>query len=58
MWVPKWRRDEKKGVDSPMPTQVCSNEEFIPRPQNEKQAQIEHLIGAWADEKSKRGDGA
>lgn len=54
MWVPKWRRDEKKGVDSPMPTQVCSNEEFIPRPQNEKQAQIEHLIGVWADEKSKK----
>ena len=34
MWVPKWQRDRAKGVDSPVPTQVVSNEEFIPRPQN------------------------
>ena len=31
MWVRKWERDQQKGVDSPIPTQVLSNEEFIPR---------------------------
>ena len=33
MWVPKWQRDQDQGVDSPIPTQVVSNEEFVPRPQ-------------------------
>ena len=54
MWIPKWVRDRKKGVDSPVPTQVVSNEEFIPRPQNTRQKQVEDLIGQMADEKSKK----
>src|SRR5947208_3631114 len=54
MWVPKWFRDRKKGVDSPVPTQVVSNEEFIPRPQTDKQREVEKLIGVIADERSKR----
>src|SRR6516225_1419464 len=54
MWIPKWFRDRKKGVDSPVPTQVVSNEEFIPRPQNEKQRQVESLIGVMADERARR----
>ena len=54
MWIPKWQRDRKKGVDSPVPTQVVSNEEFIPRPQNAKQKQVEYLIGQMADEKAKQ----
>jgi predicted TIM-barrel fold metal-dependent hydrolase len=54
MWIPKWQRDRNKGVDSPMPTQVVSNEEFIPRPQNDKQKQVEKLIGVMAEEKSKK----
>ncbi|MBI2423895.1 MAG: amidohydrolase [Candidatus Hydrogenedentes bacterium] len=54
MWIPKWKRDRQKGVDSPMPTQVVSNEEFIPRPQNKQQAQVEKLIMQMADEKSKK----
>ncbi len=33
MWIRKIERDLKKGVDSPLPTQVVSNEEFLPRPQ-------------------------
>ena len=55
MWIPKWQRDRKKGVDSPMPTQVVSNEEFIPRPQT-KQAEdrSKYLIGAMAEEKAKK----
>lgn len=54
MWIRKFQRDRKKGVDSPMPTQVLSNEEFIPRPQSTKQKQVEHLIGQMAEEKSKK----
>lgn len=54
MWIPKWERDQKKGVDSPIPTQVVSNEEFIPRPQNDTQRRWEKRIGELADEKSKR----
>jgi len=54
MWVPKWQRDKEKGIESPMPTQIVSNEEFIPRPQNEKQKQVEGLIGELAAEKSKK----
>ncbi len=54
MWVPKWQRDLDKGVDSPVPTQVVSNEEFIPRPQNPRQKQVEALIGSMAEEKSKK----
>ena len=45
MWTRKVQRDKKKGVDSPVPTQVVSNEEFIPRPQNDRQKQLEQLIG-------------
>src|ERR1700675_4459881 len=54
MWIPKWVRDRKKGVESAMPTQVVSNEEFIPRPQTKQQKQVEYLIGTMAEEKSKR----
>ena len=45
MWIPKWQRDEQRGVDSPMPTQPVSNEEFIPRPQTTDQKKWESLIG-------------
>ena len=41
MWIRKIERDLKKGVDSPLPTQVVSNEEFMPRPQTERQKQVE-----------------
>ena len=32
MWIPKWVRDRKKGVETAVPTQVVSNEELVPRP--------------------------
>lgn len=54
MWVPKWQRDRANGIDSPVPTQVVSNEEFIPRPQNAQQKQVEVLIGEMAGQKSKQ----
>ena len=54
MWVPKYERDWKKGVDSPMPTQVVSNEEFIPRPQNQNQKKVEHLISEMSEANAKK----
>jgi hypothetical protein len=47
-------RDRKKGVESPVPTQVVSNEEFIPRPQSQKQKQVERLIDELGERNSKR----
>ncbi len=44
MWIRKAERDRRKNVDSAIPTQVVSNEEFIPRPQNERQARMEQII--------------
>src|SRR5205823_4827995 len=38
----------------PVPTQVVSNEEFIPRPQNDKQKQVEYLTGVLGEEKAKK----
>ncbi|MEK6303057.1 MAG: amidohydrolase family protein [Acidobacteriota bacterium] len=54
MWIRKGLRDMKKGVDSPMPTQVVSNEEFIPRRQTPQQKEVEHLIGEMGDERAKK----
>ena len=54
MWIPKWVRDRKKGVDSAVPTQVVSNEEFIPRPQTKKQKQVEYLINIMGEENARR----
>jgi predicted TIM-barrel fold metal-dependent hydrolase len=54
MWIRKGDRDFKKGVDSPVPTQLVSNEELIPRRQTPRQKQVEHLIGEMSEEKAKR----
>src|SRR5688572_24091320 len=54
MWIPKWQRDQNRGVDSPIPTQAVSNEEFIPRPQSDQQRQWEQLIGELSEEKAKK----
>jgi len=54
MWIPKWQRDHQQGVDSPIPTQVVSNEEFIPRPQTEQQRRVEALVGELAERNAAR----
>jgi predicted TIM-barrel fold metal-dependent hydrolase len=54
MWIRKFQRDRKKGVDSPMPTQLVSNEELIPRRQTPEQSKVEYLIGELAAERSKK----
>ena len=53
MWIPKWVRDRKKGIETAVPTQVVSNEELVPRPQSRKQKQIEAVIGELAEQKAK-----
>ncbi|MCH8332641.1 amidohydrolase family protein [Candidatus Sumerlaeota bacterium] len=50
----KYVRDRNMGVDSPVPTQEVSNEEFIPRPQSKKQRHVEHLIGLRGEENAKK----
>ncbi|MEE3220062.1 MAG: hypothetical protein VX257_07355, partial [Planctomycetota bacterium] len=54
MWIPKWQRDQICGVDSPLPTQAVSNEEFVPRKQTQQQRQWERLIGEMSAEKAKK----
>lgn len=54
MWVRKHERDRQRGVDSPMPTQVVSNEEIYPRPQNLKQREWEFRIAEIAERNSRR----
>lgn len=54
MWIRKFQRDRKKGVDSPMPTQLVSNEELIPRRQTPEQKQVEHLIGELSAQRSNK----
>jgi predicted TIM-barrel fold metal-dependent hydrolase len=54
MWIRKALRDQKKGVDSPMPTQAVSNEEFLPRPQSEPQKRVEHLISEMSEVRAKK----
>src|SRR5438128_2703726 len=54
MWIPKWVRDRKKGIESAMPTQVVSNEEFVPRPITKQQQQVEYLIRTMSEDKAKK----
>jgi predicted TIM-barrel fold metal-dependent hydrolase len=54
MWIRKGERDRRKGVDSPMPTQMVSNEEIIPRRQTEPQKHVEHLIGEMSAANAKK----
>jgi hypothetical protein len=54
MWIRKGERDRKKNVISPMPTQMLSTEEFIPRPQSEKQKEVEHYITEMSEVRAKK----
>ncbi len=54
MWIPKYKRDELKGVESPIPTQVVSNEEILPRPQSKEQKQVERLIHEMGEAYAKK----
>src|SRR2546428_12911436 len=46
--------DEAEGFDSPIPTQMVSNGEYMPYPQTDKQRQGEARIKELADPASKK----
>ena len=48
MWVKKFHKDDIEDKRSPIPTQVVSNEEYLPRPQTKQQKQVEELIQSLA----------
>ena len=54
MWIKKFHRDHKEDLRSPIPTQVVSNEEFLPRPQTKQQKQVEDLIQNLAAQYGKK----
>ncbi len=54
MWIRKWEKDEKDGIESPIPTQLVSNEEFIPPPQTKQQKQWQDQIDAMIAENAKK----
>jgi uncharacterized protein len=54
MWIRKCFLDEARSIQSPIPTEISSNEEFIPPEQTPEQARWEALIAEMADECSKR----
>jgi len=54
MWVRKWERDQKKGVDSPIPTQVLLERGIHSPPQTKQQDSGKALIGELAEEKARK----
>jgi len=54
MWIRKWEKDERDGIESPIPTQLVSNEEFIPPPQTKQQKQWQDQIDSLAGKNAKR----
>ena len=54
MWIRKSRKDHLTGKNTPLPTQVVSNEEYYPMPQTDDQKRVENLILEMADEYGRR----
>ena len=54
MWIRKNRRDSLREALSPIPTQVVSNEEFLPMPQTADQRRVEHRINELAAQYGRR----
>ncbi|MGE0130440.1 MAG: amidohydrolase family protein [Blastocatellales bacterium] len=49
MWIRQCFTDEEKPIQSPIPTEICSNEEFIPPAQTADQQRWEARIAEMAD---------
>lgn len=54
MWMRKSRRDRLTGRYTPIPTQIVSNEEFVPMPQTEDQRRVEQRLHARAEHYARR----
>src|SRR5262249_55654052 len=54
MWIRKCFADEEKPFQSPIPTEISSNEEFIPPPQSLQQQRWEARIAEMSERCAKR----
>ncbi len=52
-WIRKYQLDEENDLNSPVPMQIVSNEEFIPINQTERQKQVQHKLVEMADHNAK-----
>jgi hypothetical protein len=54
MWMKKHARDRLIGAMSPVPTQIVSNEEFVPMRQSYDQRRVEYRIDQLAEVYAKK----
>jgi len=54
MWMKKHEKDRRSGTETPIPTQIVSNEEFVPMAQTPDQARVEARINELADTYSRK----
>jgi uncharacterized protein len=54
MWKRKCYVDAESDIQSPIPNQICSNEEFIPPPQSAKEREVENRLREMTDRNAKR----
>ena len=47
MWIKKFHKDDSEDLRSPIPTQVVSNEEYLPRPQTPDQKKSKPSFMKW-----------
>jgi predicted TIM-barrel fold metal-dependent hydrolase len=54
MWIRKCYLDDASDIQSPIPTRMSSNEEFVPPPQSAKQKEWENRLRELADRNARR----
>jgi uncharacterized protein len=54
MWVRQCDLDARAEVPSPIPTRICSNEEFIPPPQSPQQKAVEERLRDLSERNARR----
>ncbi len=54
MWKRKNEHDRIAGIQLPIPTQIVSNEEYLPTPQTPEQRNVERLLKEWSAQRSRQ----
>jgi predicted TIM-barrel fold metal-dependent hydrolase len=54
MWIRKCYLDAASDIQSPIPTRISSNEEFIPPPQSAKELEVENRLREMADRNARK----
>jgi predicted TIM-barrel fold metal-dependent hydrolase len=54
MWIRKCYLDADSDIQSPIPTRISSNEEFIPPPQSAKELEVENRLREMASRNARR----